>query len=108
MLFQKLLNQVWNGGFKMRTGDYVLGAIRKGERDEAIEKVFRNPIHAKIHAEFLVKEGYAVSINLLLKCGQRPVWQKNMKITSLYTPKCKHEWFLQDFELPQKDWVVAK
>ena len=54
----------------MRTGDYVLEAIRKGEIDTAIEKVFRNPIHAKIHGEFLVKEGYAVSIDLLLKSGQ--------------------------------------
>lgn len=90
----------------MRTGDYVLEAIRKGEIDTAIEKVFRNPIHAKIHGEFLVKEGYAVSIDLLLKSGQRPVWQKNMKVIkkNFYTT----EWFMKDFELPQEDWVVAK
>ena len=90
----------------MRTGDYVLEAIRKGESEGAIEKVFRNPIHAKLHAECLVKEGYAVSIDLLLKYGQRPVWQKNMKITSFYDKK--RGWIMQDFELPQKDWVVAK
>ena len=66
----------------VRTGDYIVESIGKGKKRGSI-KVFRKLKNAKKYARAEYAKGRGVAIDLILKCGQKPLVEKGMGRTAI-------------------------